>query len=83
MASSTTMPMASTMPNSVSRLMENPSMYMPAKVPTRDTGIASTGIRVARQFCRKMNTTSTTSSRASKKVLITSSMETWTNLVVS
>ncbi|MNN70635.1 hypothetical protein D3C81_1865040 [compost metagenome] len=77
------MPMASTMPNNVSRLMEKPSMYMPAKVPISDTGIASTGIRVARQFCRKMKTTSTTSTRASKKVWITSSMETSTNLVVS
>ncbi|MCY1527126.1 hypothetical protein D9M68_621830 [compost metagenome] len=83
MASSTTMPMASTMPNRVSRLMEKPSMYMPAKVPISDTGIASTGISVARQFCRKMKTTSTTSTRASKKVWITSSMETSTNLVVS
>ena len=68
MASSTTIPMASTRPNSVSRLIEKPSRYMPAKVPTSDTGMASTGIRVARQFCRKMKTTSTTRARASKKV---------------
>ena len=83
MASSTTMPMASTRPNRVSRLIEKPSAYMPAKVPTSDTGIASTGISVARQFCRNTKTTSTTSSRASKKVLTTSSMEICTNLVVS
>ena len=51
-------------------------MYMPAKVPTSDTGMASTGISVARQFCRKMNTTSTTSTSASKKVWITSVIET-------
>ncbi|MNQ43731.1 hypothetical protein D3C85_574710 [compost metagenome] len=56
---------------------------MPAKVPINDTGIASSGISVARQFCRKMKTTSTTSTRASKKVWITSWIDTRTNLVVS
>ena len=48
MASSTTMPIASTRPNSVSRLIEKPSRYMPAKVPMIDTGMASTGMSVAR-----------------------------------
>ena len=52
MASSTTIPMAKISPNSVSRLIENPSRYMPAKAPTIDTGTASTGIRVARIFCK-------------------------------
>ncbi len=52
MASSTTIPMASTMPNRVSRLMEKPSTSMPAKVPMSDTGTAIQGIRVARKFCR-------------------------------
>jgi hypothetical protein len=52
MASSTTMPIDSTMPNSVSVLIEKPSRYMPAKLPISDTGTATIGIRVARQFCR-------------------------------
>ena len=51
-ASSTTMPIASTMPNSVSVLIEKPNSSMPANVPISDTGTASIGISVARQFCR-------------------------------
>ena len=43
-ASSTTMPMASTRPNSVSLLMENPNAAMTAKVPTSETGMATIGI---------------------------------------
>ena len=81
-ASSTTMPIASTMPNSVRRLMEKPSRYMPAKVPTRDTGTARIGMSVARQFCRNRKTTSTTSAIASTKVWITSSIETSMKRVV-
>ena len=83
MASSTTMPIASTRPNSVSRLIEKPSRYMPAKVPRMDTGTAISGISVARQFCRKTKTTTTTRISASMKVLITSSIEACTNRVVS
>ncbi len=83
MASSTTMPMASTMPKSVSRLIEKPSMYMPAKVPTRDTGTASEGMRVARKFCRNRYTTRNTSTMASTRVCTTSSIEMRTNVVVS
>ena len=48
MASSTTSPMASTRPNSDSVLMEKPSRGNTAKVPTSDTGTASSGMRVAR-----------------------------------
>jgi len=44
-ASSTTMPIASTRPNSVSRLTENPSTCIPKKAPMTDTGTATTGIR--------------------------------------
>ncbi len=61
MASSTTMPIASTSPNRVSRLMEKPSRYMPAKVPMIDTGMAMTGMIIARTLCRNRKTTSTTS----------------------
>ena len=72
MASSTTRPIASTMANSVRVLMLNPSATKLAKVPIRDTGIASTGISVARQLCKKRNTMRITSIKASLKVLITS-----------
>ena len=59
-ASSTTMPIASTRPNSDSMLSEKPNAAIAAKVPISDTGIASSGIRLARQFCRNSSTTTTT-----------------------
>ncbi|MNP65614.1 hypothetical protein D3C76_1612200 [compost metagenome] len=46
MASSTRMPMASTMPNIVSTLIENPSASIVAKVPISATGTTNVGIRV-------------------------------------
>ncbi len=52
MASSTTIPMAKTMPNKVSVLMENPSACIPANVPMSETGTATAGIKVARQLCK-------------------------------
>ncbi len=82
-ASSTTMPIARTSPNRVNRLMENPSMYMPANVPMIEIGTAMTGIRVARRFCRNMKTTTTTRMIASMKVKTTSSIDTSMNFVVS
>ena len=51
-ASSTTMPIASTRPNSVSMLIEKPITSMPANVPTIDTGIASRQMSVARRLPR-------------------------------
>ncbi len=53
-ASSTTKPMASTSPNKESVLIEKPKIGKKTNVPTSDTGTASSGIRVARQPCRKM-----------------------------
>ena len=82
-ASSTTMPMASTMPNSDRVLMVKPSSWKAAKVATSDTGTASIGISVVRQFCRNRNTTISTSTSASMKVWITSSTEASTNAEVS
>ncbi|MNJ05764.1 hypothetical protein D3C73_1673110 [compost metagenome] len=46
MASSTRMPMARTMPNSVSTLTEKPSASITAKVPISATGTTRVGIRV-------------------------------------
>ena len=82
-ASSTTMPMASTRPNNVRRLIENPSARSTPKVPMIDTGTASIGMRVARKLCRKTKTTTKTSTIASTKVVMTSSIEAAMNLVVS
>ena len=77
------MPMASTMANSVRVLMEKPNIHSPAKVPMRDTGTASMGIRVARQVCRNIKTTSSTMSAASLMVWTTLAMDADTKRVVS
>ena len=74
-ASSTTMPMASTRPNSERLLMENPKAAMAANVPISDTGTATSGMMEARQFCRNSTTTSTTSSMASIRVWRTARMD--------
>jgi hypothetical protein len=47
-------PMASTKPNSDRVLIEKPSRGKTMKVPISETGTASSGMRVARQPCRKM-----------------------------
>ena len=52
MASSTTMPIASTSPNSVSRLIENPSASMPVKVLISATAMATVQMIVVRKLCR-------------------------------
>ena len=82
-ASSTTMPMASTRPNIESVFTEKPSSGKKMKVPMRDTGTVSSGMIVARRFCRKMNTTSVTSTTASRKVWKIDSIEASTAGVVS
>src|SRR6478736_4279979 len=82
-ASSTTSPIASVMPNIVNMLTEKPSRCMPAKVPTIDTGTARIGITVARSDCRNTNTTSTTRTTASKNVCTTLSIEYSVNWLVS
>ena len=61
-ASSTTMPTASTSPNSVRLFSVKPNVAMKKNVPISDTGIAMIGMTAARQVCRKMMMTSTTSS---------------------
>jgi hypothetical protein len=82
-ASSTTMPVARTMANSVSVLIENPIRLTNANAPISDTGIVSAGINVARQLWRKRNMTSTTRPRASASVLTTSEIDSRTTTVVS
>ncbi|MNT20367.1 hypothetical protein D3C72_1556730 [compost metagenome] len=63
--------------------MEKPSRCSTAKVPTTDTGTASSGMMEARQVCRNRITTITTSAIASSSVWITDSMEARTNCVGS
>ena len=69
MASSTTMPMASTRPNSDRLLSEKPSSAITANVPISETGTSIIGSSVARQSCRKTSTTMKTRMNASKSVL--------------
>src|SRR5688572_19227279 len=83
MASSTTIPIDNTKANNVSVLMVNPKGMKKIKVPISETGIANTGIKVARQFCKNKNTTITTNANASSKVITTSRMEASTTVVVS
>ena len=73
-ASSTTMPMASTSASSDTVLAEYPSASSTAKVPTRLTGTAMVGMRVARKLPRNRNTTTTTRANASINVRFTSSI---------
>ncbi len=83
MASSTSSPMARTMANIVSMLMENPKIPKTAKVPRRTTGTAIVGISVARMFPRKSHMIRKTSRIASKSVFTTSLMATRMKGVVS
>ena len=82
-ASSTTMPMASTRPNIESVLTEKPSSGKKMKVPISDTGTVRSGMIVARRFCRKMKTTRVTRMTASTKVWTIDSIEASTAGVVS
>src|ERR1700722_10971354 len=67
----------------VSVLIVNPSGMKKQNVPRMETGIASTGISVERQFCKKRNTTSATSPSVFNKVHTTSDMETFTTVTAS
>ena len=53
MASSTTVPMASTKAKSVNRFRENPAAFTMAKVPINETMMETEGISVALKSCRK------------------------------
>ena len=83
MASSTTIPVASTKPNSVRELIVNPASSNAASVPTMATGTATSGMTLARQVCRNTTTTKTTSNTASNKVWTTDSIELRTKIVGS
>ncbi len=68
-ASSTTMPIASTSPNSDRLLSENPNIAMKKNVPTSEIGMARMGMIAARHVCRNSTTTSTTRITASRMVV--------------
>src|SRR5262249_20274841 len=72
MASSTTIPTARTSPNKDRLLTDIPNMASTINEASSDTGMAITGMMVARQFCRKTKTTPTTRSIATNIVTITS-----------
>ncbi len=82
-ASSTTSPVASVNPKSVSVLMEKPSAFIRPNVPISETGIVIAGISVVRHDCRNRKTTATTSTIEIPSVLSTSRIDSETNGVVS
>ena len=82
-ASSTTMPMASTRPKSERLFSEKPKRAMKMNVPISETGTATIGMIVARQFWRKIRTTRKTSANASKSVWTTLATDSSMNWVVS
>ena len=82
-ASSTTSPVASVSPNSVSVLIENPSTFIKKNVPISETGIVSAGMSVVRQSCKNRKITSTTSPIAISSVITTSLIDSRTNSLVS
>src|ERR1700690_1696554 len=70
-ASSTTRPVASVMPKSVSELIENPNTLMNANVPISETGMVTAGMMVARQSSRNKKITAMTMAIASESVIST------------
>src|SRR5581483_6395467 len=75
MASSTTMPIASTSPNNDKLFSEKPNAASTAPVPTNEIGIAMIGTNAARQLCKNTSTTSATSTTASNNVCSTAEMD--------
>src|SRR5215470_1054749 len=82
-ASSTTSPVASVMPNKVRELMEKPNILINANVPISDTGIVTAGMMVARQSSKNKKITMITIRTASSSVVTTSLTESPTTVVVS
>ena len=70
--SSTTRPVASTIPRSVNTLMENPKMYMIKNVAMSEIGMSIIGRIAINQFLKKKKITSTTSVNEISRVSSTS-----------
>ena len=62
-------------------LSEKPNKVIVKKVPISEIGIAKSGMTAARQVCRNKTITSTTSSTASKIVVMTACTDSWINWV--
>ena len=82
-ASSTTIPIASTKPKSVRLLRLKPIAAMTANVPMIATGTAIKGMTADRQFCKNNRTTTATRITASRRVLNTSMIDSRMKGVVS
>src|ERR1700733_15363590 len=82
-ASSTTIPMPSTIASNEIVLRENPNAISTAIEPIKLTGIATIGMIVARQLPRNRNTTSTTRPNAIANVDCTSVRVSATKLLLS
>ena len=74
-ASSTTIPIASTIPSNVKTLIEKSATYIIKNAPISEIGIAMTGITVVRQFLKNRKIINTTSPNATKMVCSTSEIE--------
>ena len=83
MASSTTIPIASTRANNVIKLSVIPKNCIKKKVPIKETGTAIAGIKVDLQSPKNINTTKLTNKKASINVCITFSIEASKNLETS
>src|SRR5690348_12503446 len=82
-ASSTTMPIASTSASSETVLAEYPMIRSTAKVPMTDTGTATSGINVVLSLPRNRKTTMATRMIAMTSVRTTSTIVAVTNTVLS
>ena len=81
--SSTTNPVASTIPNKVNTFIENPEIYMMKNVATNEIGISISGLIAIIQFLKKKKITNTTKVKEINKVSSTSLIEALTFLVWS
>lgn len=81
--SSTTSPVASTIPSKVRMLIEKPARYMMKKVAMSEIGISISGRRAIFQLRKKKKMTSTTRENAINSVSSTSSRERRTFRVLS
>ena len=81
--SSTTKPVANTIANKVSTLIEKPARYIMKKVAIKEIGISISGLIAINQFLKKKNITSTTKANEMKIVSFTSCKALRTFLVLS
>ena len=81
--SSTTRPVANTMPKSVSTLIEKPAMYIIKNVATSEIGMSINGLMAMAQFLKNTKMTSITRQKEMPSVSFTSCSERLTVFVLS